>query len=253
MIEERVFSYLLFASFIFAIGAYIALLFVNAPYGRHIRKGWGVLVPNRVGWLIMEVPSALVMLILFFLGTAPKSAVLIIFILAWQAHYIHRGLIYPFMLSDGKKKMPLSVAAMGLIFNLGNGYLNGRYLFDLSGGYQNSWLLDARFIIGMALFIVGFAVNRWADEELRQLRVERNGGYYVPHGGLYEWISCPNYFGEIIEWFGWAIMTWSWVGLSFAVWTFVNLAPRAQAHHKWYHQTFEGYPAKRKALIPGLW
>lgn len=253
MFEEKFFDYFLFASFIIAVGVYIALLFVNAPYGRHIRKGWGVLIPNRVGWLLMEIPSSLAMLALFIVGTAPKGIVLVIFFLLWQAHYFHRAYIYPFMLSDGRKKMPLSVAMMGLVFNLGNGYLNGRYLFSFSGGYENSWLKDPRFVVGMILFVTGFAVNRWADEELRKLRAENNGGYYVPHGGLYEWISCPNYFGEMLEWFGWALATWSWVGLSFAVWTFVNLAPRAQAHHKWYHETFDGYPEKRKALIPGLW
>lgn len=253
MIEQQVFRYLLIVSFGFAVVVFVVLLYINAPYGRHIRKGWGLLVPNRIGWLLMEIPSSLAMLTLFILGSAPKGVVLIIFLLLWQAHYLHRGFIYPFMLSDGKKKMPLSVAMMGLVFNLGNGYLNGRYLFYLSGGYENSWLLDPRFIVGVVLFVVGFAINRWADEVLRKLRVEGSGGYYVPRGGLYRWISCPNYFGEIIEWFGWAIATWSWAGLSFAVWTFVNLAPRAQAHHKWYHKTFERYPEKRKALIPGLW
>lgn len=225
MVEEQVFEYLVIASFVTAIVVYVVLLFFSAPYGRHLREGWGVLVSNRTGWLLMEIPSALVMLVLFIVGTAPKSAVLIIFFIGWQAHYIHRGFIYPFMIADGKKRMPLSVAAMGMLFNVGNGYLNGRYLFELSGGYANSWLTDPRFILGVILFIVGFTTNRWADEALRKLRINGCGGYYVPQGGLYKWISCPNYFGEIIEWFGWALATWSWAGLTFAIWTLVNLAP----------------------------
>jgi protein-S-isoprenylcysteine O-methyltransferase Ste14 len=253
MTEEKVFQYLLIASFTVAIGVYITLLFVNAPYGRHLRKGWGVLIPNRVGWLLMEAPSALVMLVLFILGTAPKTAVLIIFFIGWQAHYVHRAFIYPFMLADGKKRIPLSVAAMGMFFNFGNGYLNGRYLFDISGGYPDDWLSDVRFVLGVILFVFGFVTNRWADEGLRKLRKNGNGSYYIPQGGLYKWISCPNYFGEILEWFGWALATWSWAGLSFAIWTMVNLVPRARAHHSWYHQTFEDYPIQRKALIPGVW
>ena len=78
-------------------------------------------------------------------------------------------------------------------------------------------------------------------------------GYKIPRGGLYRWISCPNYFGETIEWIGWAIATWSLPGLTFAVWTFANLAPRAHAHHKWYHKNFKDYPIRRKAFIPWVW
>jgi 3-oxo-5-alpha-steroid 4-dehydrogenase 1 len=31
-----------------------------------------------------------------------------------------------------------------------------------------------------------------------------------------------------------------------------NLVPRARAHHRWYRERFPDYPARRKALVPGL-
>jgi len=76
--------------------------------------------------------------------------------------------------------------------------------------------------------------------------------YGVPRGGVFGLVSCANYFGEIVEWFGWAALTWSVAGLSFAVWTAANLIPRAYAHHRWYHHTFAHYPRRRKAIIPFL-
>ena len=95
------------------------------------------------------------------------------------------------------------------------------------------------------------ALNKAADRQLALLG--RNGeGYQVPRGGLYRWVSCPNYLGEIIQWTGWAIAAWSLAGWIFAIWTFANLAPRAIAHHRWYRQTFEDYPPERRALIPYL-
>ena len=103
------------------------------------------------------------------------------------------------------------------------------------------------------LFLAGFAANRWADAQLRGLRTPGDHSYKIPQGGLYRWISSPNYFGEIVEWFGWALMTWSLAGLTFAIWTVANLAPRAIANHRWYHDTFKDYPAERKALVPFLW
>ncbi len=69
---------------------------------------------------------------------------------------------------------------------------------------------------------------------------------------MFELVSCANYFGEVLEWVGWAVLTWSLPGLTFALWTVANLVPRARAHHAWYQRTFPEYPAKRKAIIPFL-
>jgi steroid 5-alpha reductase family enzyme len=158
------------------------------------------------------------------------------------------------MMRSDQKKMPVAIALMAIVFNVSNSYMNGRYLFHFSGSrYTTEWLLDPRFILGAILFISGFTINRWADDTLRKLRQPGETGYKIPQGGLYQYISCPNYFGEIIEWIGWAIATWSLPGLIFAIWTFANLAPRAVSHHQWYHDHFREYPPERKALIPGVW
>jgi len=254
MDEFTLFRIILISSFTVAVGIFIALFFVSAPYGRQSRRGWGPHLPNWLGWFLMESVSAVTLAVMFLIGDAPRTLTSILFLLMWEAHYIHRSYIYPFLLRDGKKKMPVLVVGMAVIFNLGNAYVNGRYLFHFSGTrYTLGWLLDPRFILGLLLFILGFVINRWADNSLRALREPGGTGYKIPHGGLYEYISCPNYFGEILEWFGWAIATWSLAGLTFAIWTFANLAPRAWSHHKWYRENFREYPADRKALLPGVW
>jgi len=254
MSEYTFFQIILTISFVVAVGTFVALFFISAPYGRHARRGWGPHLPNWLGWLLMESVSAIMMLAMFFAGSAPRTAATIIFLLMWEAHYLHRAFIYPFMLRDGKKKMPLAIPLMAAGFNLGNAYINSRYLFHFADDrYSVDWLLDPRFILGAILFVGSYFINRWADNTLRSLRQPGETGYKIPHGGLYRYISCPNYFGEILEWLGWAIATWSLPGLAFAVWTFANLAPRAQANHKWYYEQFGDYPRERKALIPGVW
>jgi 3-oxo-5-alpha-steroid 4-dehydrogenase 1 len=245
---------LLAGSLITATTVFIALFFISAPYGRYTRRGWGPQLPTWLGWLLMESVSAVVMLALFIIGGAPRTLTQVIFLLMWEAHYIHRAFIYPFSLRDKWKSMPVVVSLMGAAFNLVNAYLNGSYLFNRSGErYQLDWLTSPQFIIGFLLFIAGFIINRQADGILRNLRKEGELDYKVPYGGMYRYISCPNYFGEIVEWTGWAIATLSLPGLAFALWTFANLAPRARAHHKWYHEHFQSYPQERKALIPGVW
>ena len=88
---------------------------------------------------------------------------------------------------------------------------------------------------------------------LRDLRKPGETGYKVSNAWLYRWVSCPNYLGEIMQWVGWAVATWSLAGLAFAVWTAANLIPRARANHAWYQNTFIDYPAERKALLPRVW
>lgn len=245
--------FMILAGLVVAVGIFVTLLFIRAPYGRHLRPGWGLLIANMYGWMIMESPGALVFLACFIRGEAVKTLPLVIFFVLWEAHYVHRAFIYPLTIRDGRKKMPVVVILMGFCFNLGNAYVNGYYLFNRGGGYTEAWLQDLRFIVGVALFLAGFVVNRWADTVLRALRKPGESGYRIPFGGLFRLISCPNYLGEIVEWTGWALMTWSLPGLAFAIWTFANLAPRARSHHTWYHANFPEYPANRKALIPWIW
>ena len=236
-----------------AIVTFASLFFVAVPYGRHTRAGWGPTIDNRLGWTIMEAPAALVFAASFASGERSSTVSALVFFALWEMHYVHRAFIYPLRLRGGERRMPLAVAGMAFLFNLVNASLNGYYLFDLCEGYPSERLGDPRFIIGLGLFVAGVVINRQADHTLRSLRRPGESGYKIPHGGLYRWVSCPNYLGEIIEWTGWAVMTWSLVGLSFAVWTAANLAPRAWAHHAWYRNSFAEYPPERRALLPGVW
>ncbi|MFN2175554.1 MAG: 3-oxo-5-alpha-steroid 4-dehydrogenase [Anaerolineales bacterium] len=171
----------------------------------------------------------------------------------WETHYLYRSFIYPFTLQEKDKRMPYAILLSAFFFNIINGTINGSYVFTISGGYPNDWFSDMRFILGFSLFAVGLITNILSDRILRNLRAPGETGYKIPTGGLFRWVSCPNYLGEIVEWTGWAIATWSISGLAFAVWTGANLIPRALSHHKWYRNNFPEYPDERKALIPGLW
>ncbi len=226
----------------------IGLRFVTAPYGRYGRTGWGPTVPARIGWLVMESPASLWFLAVYLAGTHRGELVPLVFLGLWQVHYGQRVFVYPFLIRAGTP-VPVTIMAMAIAFNLLNGYLNARWVSQW-GSYRPEWLVDPRFVAGLALMGIGFVVNLRADRTLRRLRAPGQSGYRVPYGGLFRRVSCPNYLGEIVEWVGWALATWSLAGLAFAVYTAANLAPRALDHHRWYRTTFADYPASRRALIP---
>lgn len=239
--------------FVLAGMTFVVLLFVDAPYGRHIRPSWGPTLPNTAGWITMELPMVIVFAACFWFGRHSGNVTAWVFLGMWQAHYIHRAVVYPLGLRGTGKRMPVPIAGLAIVTNVICGYLNGHFLFTISGGYPVTWLSSLPFLIGLGLFVLGYVINRQADQILRSLRKPGETDYGIPQGGLYRWVSCPNYFGEIVEWIGWAIATWSLPGLAFAVWTAANLLPRARAHHTWYQERFPEYPPERRALLPGLW
>lgn len=250
---ETTFYYGLLIGFcVVALLTFPVLFFVTAPYGRHARDGWGPKISSTVGWIVMEAPSPIIFATCYALGDRKTDPASLVFLLLWELHYVHRAFVFPFRRRGAQKDMPFSIAASAVTFNLINAYLNGRYLFSFAPDHlvSGAWTSDPRFYLGIVLFLAGFAINQHADSVLMNLRKPGETGYKIPHGGLYRFISCPNYFGEIIEWFGFALLTWSPAGLAFALWTTANLLPRAVSNHKWYKERFPDYPRERKALVP---
>jgi protein-S-isoprenylcysteine O-methyltransferase Ste14 len=227
---------------------FVSLRFVTAPYGRHARRGWGPEIPAWISWLLMESPAPLLFAALYALGPHRAYAAPLALLTLWELHYAYRAFVYPFLLRGGRR-VPLAIPLLAIAFNVLNAYVNAEWI-SRYGDYPAEWLLDPRFVAGAALFLAGFALNVTSDRALRRLRAPGETGYAIPRGGAFEWVSCPNYLGELVEWSGWALATWSLPGLAFALYTAANLAPRAVAHHAWYRARFPGYPPRRRALIP---
>lgn len=249
MNERALFTGLLYGSLGLALVTAVYLCFAAAPYGRHTRKGFGKAVSNGLGWVLMEAPAALVPL-LFTVASGRRDLMTWVFLAIWELHYVYRAFVYPLRIRKRGAAMPLLVVLSGASFNVLNGYLNFRYLTAFAPSYDSAWLRDSRFLAGCALFALGLAINRRADHVLLGLRAPGETGYKIPHGGMYEYISCPNYFGEVVQWSGWALLTWSLPGLFFALFTAANLLPRAVAHHRDYLRRFPDYPPERRAVLP---
>lgn len=226
------------------------LLKIPVPYGRHNRKGWGPSLPNKAGWIIMELPALVVFVISFFSGVNTPSGIVWLFFAIWLLHYTNRSIIYPLRTKTKNKKIPLVIVLFAMFFNLVNGFINGYYFGNIHPVYDLTWLYDPRFIIGLLVFVTGMLINIKSDEILLSLRKNNSQGYSIPNGGMFRYISCPNFLGEIIEWSGFAIMSWSPAALAFVLWTALNLIPRALDHHNFYKSKFEEYPPERKAILP---
>jgi len=240
---------LVLLEFALAVPTFLSLVFIPAPYGRYSRGGWGWSLAARWGWILMESPAPVFFAVVYFRGAHALSPSPLALFALWQLHYLYRAFLFPLRMREGARRMPVAIAAMAVAFNLLNAFVNARYVSTL-GSYPPAWLADPRFLLGALVFLGGFALNVASDRTLRGLRAPGETAYRIPRGGAFEWVSCPNYLGEMVEWAGWAVASWSLAGLAFAVYTAANLAPRAFAHHAWYRRQFADYPARRRALIP---
>jgi hypothetical protein len=235
-----------------ALGAitFVALMFVPAPYGRHLRPGFGPNLNGTVGWVLMESTAVVVPLVTFLAGPPPGPVPWVCLGL-WEAHYLNRAFVYPFRRKVAGE-LPALVVALGMAFNLLNGWANAAWLARLGPPFDSSWLWGPRFLGGLVLFAAGLAINLHSDRVLLELRARGESGYAVPNRGLHRLVASPNYLGELIEWTGFAVLTWSPAAAVFVFWSAANLVPRALTHLRWYRRTFPDYPRERRALFPYL-
>lgn len=241
---------------VLAVVVFFALHRVEAAYGMTFNPKWGPSLPNRIGWILMESPVVAAMGLLWaFSPRAGETApALMAIIFLW--HYLQRSFIFPFLIR-GKSRMPLAIILMGVLFNLINAYMIGGWIFYVSPAdmYASGWLVTPQFIIGTLVFFVGMFVNMQSDSIIRNLRKPGDTGHYIPRGGMFRYVTSANYLGELMEWTGYAILTWSLGGLTFALWTFANLAPRARTLHARYIREFgdEYASLRRSYIIPRIY
>lgn len=235
------------------IVAFLVLSFVSAPYGRHLREGWGPTMNATVLWVVMEAPSPLSFAIVYFMSDNAFKPIPLLLLGIYMVHYLYRSFIYPFRMRGGHKRKPILTGFLAISFNIANGSTNAFAITELSPHLlSTAWLADPRFIAGVLVFAAGYAINHQSDAILRNLRKPGESGYRIPYGGFYRWVSSPNYFGELIEWTGFALAAWTVPAAVFVFFTAANLVPRAFSNHRWYLEHFSDYPKDRRALIPYL-
>ena len=240
-----------------ALVVFVSLYFVKAGYGIFRTPSWGFSINNKVAWMLMESPVFVVMLVLWACSGVGFALPQFLFFLLFQLHYFQRSFVFPFLLK-GKSRMPVAIMAMGIVFNVLNGLMQGGGLFFFShlapADMGGSYFLKPHAVAGLLLFFVGMAINLHSDHVIRHLRKPGDTRHYLPGKGLYRYVTSANYFGELMEWTGFAVLTASPAAWVFVWWTAANLVPRADAIHRRYREEFgDEAVGKRKRIIPFIY
>ncbi|XP_002735709.1 3-oxo-5-alpha-steroid 4-dehydrogenase 1-like [Saccoglossus kowalevskii] len=191
----------------------VALIFIPSPYGRYSSSVWGPGLNPKMAWFIQELPclfTPVVMTLYDSVSSNVNNMLLGLFII----HYFHRTLIFPFIMRGGKPT-PTFPFLLALFFCSYNGFMQSRTLTQYAV-YGRNWTSNPAFIIG----------------------------------GMFQFVSAPNFFGETLEWCGWALACCTLQAVAFAFFTACNVGLRAWQHHRFYIEKFDDYPKSRKAFIP---
>ena len=241
---------------VLAVIVFFALHRIDAGYGMMNTRKWGPGINNRLGWFIMELPAFACMAVLWALSPRGGNPAPCVMGALFELHYFQRTFIFPFLIR-GKNKMPWAIIVMGMVFNAINAYMIGGWIFYLAPAdlYVPSWLLSPLFFLGTIIFFIGMGINLYSDHVIRTLRAPGDSKHYIPNKGMYKYVASANYFGETVEWIGYAILSWSIAGVVFVLWTFANLAPRARSIHKRYTKEFgeEFINLNRRYILPFIY
>ncbi|KAI8849073.1 3-oxo-5-alpha-steroid 4-dehydrogenase-domain-containing protein [Chytridium lagenaria] len=235
---DAAYDYCIQGIFTFGILFFFTLLFIKAPFGRFVSTTFGPTIPGKWGWIIFEVVPVIVFPASFLLNSKGSfNPVTIILTSSFLTHYLNRSIVYV-LRAHSISPTSISVVLSAILFNIPNAFVNGY----ATSSQPSTRLSDPTLYLGLLIFLTGMFINISSDNTLFRLRapnstgikVEKNGRVYrIPSGGMFNYVSCANYFGEILEWVGWAVASSNWAGAAFAFFTFTNLFPRALATHRW--------------------
>ncbi|KAM9314979.1 3-oxo-5-alpha-steroid 4-dehydrogenase 2-like isoform 2-T2 [Pholidichthys leucotaenia] len=212
----------------------------RSPYGRYVDPSCRC-CSARISWFLQEVPAFILPLMMMMEENQESQDTWIgrtVLVWTFMLHYFQRG--HP---------VPLKIVVSAAIFCSLNGFLQGHFLLHCSH-FDDTWMTKIRMTTGFLIFLLGLTINIHSDQILIHLRKPGEVIYRIPKGGMFEYVSAANFFGEMVEWFGYAIVVWDLPAFAFAFFTVCSLGPRAVHHHRDYQRRFKDYPPSRKALIP---
>mmetsp|Transcript_257 Transcript_257/g.475 ORF Transcript_257/g.475 Transcript_257/m.475 type:complete len:262 (-) Transcript_257:1167-1952(-) len=248
----------------FGVFTQVALSFIKVPHGKtakgHFLSGFGPSLPSSTAWIIMESPVVFWCVFYIIYACVLNGNVFyrlgnVVQLLFLFVHYVNRSFIFSRKLVHANH-VPFITYFLAFIFCMINGYLQSYYLMVESEPIP--FKLDLKFLLGAGLFLLGFSINVKCDHMLINIRQKKKAEeqkYVIPHGFLFEYVTCPNYFGEVVEWIGWTMLCgFSIPSLAFAFYSFSYLTFRSNQQYQWYIERFPTFSKlNRKRIYPYLY
>ncbi len=216
---------------------------LRLPYGK-FRTGAGV--NSRAGLALAYAIPAFLYVALWVEGGAPQTAYHLVLFGTFLFHFVRRILEVSFVNSYSR---PTPLRALVTVALLYSGAAASCAFFQVRTlGQPVPGLL---FILGALVFAVGEVLNVYHHWLLARLRPPGVRAYAPPRGGLFGWVASPHYFGEILSFVGYAMMSNLLPVWGNALVVAAYLSSRANSTLNWYRRQMpRQIPSDWRRLIP---
>ena len=240
---------IIFAATIITLLTVLYLCFKPAPYGKFTPSG-GVFsafkINSKLAWLLQECPAFLIPFYIITFKYPSLTPMSLLGLGLFSLHYFNRSFVFP-MLIKSNRDTPIETCLSAFAFCCFNGWLQSTGIIESNHQTRDTYASGLGFI----LFFVGMYINISADEHLRELAAQRVGNRYLtPFKGMFQYVSAANYFGEIVEWFGFALLLQTPGSAWFSLFTTLFLGQRGYQTHKYYLAKIDDYPKSRSSVFP---
>jgi len=215
----------------------------------------------QVGWttvFLTEYTGPLLIYLFFYLRPAfvygvgaaqTRLTVQHIAAACWLGHYVKRDLETVFVHRFSNETMPWPNIFKNCSYYWGAAALVGYFVNHPLYTPPSS---ELQVSIGLALFVLSELTNFITHVQLRNLRPAGSTQRKIPHGFLFELVSCPNYFAEVMAWVGFTVLSQTLAAALFTLMGFGQMYVWAVKKHRRYKQEFDTYPKNRTAMVPFL-
>ena len=204
MFDFEVYQYLIVLIFLMAPLTSISLILNPISNEQYFPDGRGPMIKKDLADVIYKMPLLLGFIVFYIQGQSSTSIVPLILLSIWVIYFFSR-VFFSVSPKNHKrtKQVTLNNVLVGALLTTIISYLNSKWISEY-GSYNLSWLSDWRFLMGVSFWGVSLIINLQAEQ----------------------WISYSQNWGDILFSLGWALITFSWVGGVFALYTMANLLPR---------------------------
>jgi len=236
---QNILLYLLFTLMAVGMGVSEWLGLMTMRYSKfRPEKG----ISSRLGMFLLYFVPLLGVLFFSLPYLAHPTLVQLLVVLAVGVHFLKRCLEVLFLHKYSGPIDVFSAVSIGMYYSLNASVISALNASPLARADGWVWL-------GLLFFTTGLAGNFLHHKILADLRMHTSE-YFLPRGGLFDYVVCPHYLFELLTWLGIALLSrhlFAWLVLMGMT---GYLLARSLNTLKWYRQKFPALPEERKALIP---
>lgn len=225
---------------------------LSLGYSKFARRNQRYSVRSQLGMFAIYFPAAVIYPSIHVLGDGAATTWHLVAMALIVVHFGKRCLEVLFVHRYSGVMNGWTVITICLLYSAVSWLLGEIATREVPAELVASAHLDRLLPVGLAVWLIGTGINLYHHVLLARLRKPGDKTYRVPSGGLFRFVACPHYLGEIIAWWGYALIFQHAAAVAVTATMTAYLMGRSHNTRKWYRSHVEGVPSSWRRLVPSV-